>query len=934
MTEKILSFLKCYFLKIFFMTLIIPSVILYFLYAQDIKDITYYPTENLLTEKYSGDLEKKADYIGDKNVHLKYNDYISNKFLLDFTFIQKDNAGIQNIFQTDNFNSGIRLEINNNNLSLIVSDDQIRYKTFLFKTKISQNIPYSFKIHAVDSYGFYAQFNDEIIKYHSYGFKFSGSNFIVGNGYDNTRSFLGVVENLNYASGFREQKFYLKLFVKKYFAEILTLTIWSVPLFLILILFSLKNNINKINSFQRICSTYYNNINYYSRTKYNLNLNYLFKFLFITPIFLIFFFVPAYFYFAITYFALFFIGIGFYVTLLPDYARDDNYALCIVPVFGLLATTIIGGYIITLNFDIKYLLFALPIYSAIILFFSNTRLRYFEIFNSVKNKISMYNVIFIYILIAAIFFLLLPFIIYPESSFYRIGPDLSLYAKMVQYVVDGGLLSEAQQRINEFKNMPVGEINKLGDATATWPFMYFFRWGLASIQSLILFVTPASHVFQVSFLSLIFSHLFLGFIVFYWLHKIFNISKYISLLAAFAVIFNSNLLNLWYEGFYANSYSLYMYLFLIFLIIWKNPEKTSFIKYDLIPVYTFLFLAILLTYPEGLIFILAPLMALILVFEILIYKKIYFSVYSTIVISFILAFLLLLPSNFLIDWAIITFKQLSNEGGNGFMQPHWSLPHEILGIYNIYVNIDPTNAGIRFGRSVTNYIISFSLSIIILATILYYIKNNFRKITPTLYCSYILVGIVAVLVFTFSRANNYLYMKYYVFMAPILLITFWVAIDYYLNRINIIKLEKKYFIYTLITLVIMINGIGYIAKYTYHAQNVSQEKIELYEETKNINFDKTIFYPYSYNNILYSYASLIDVPWIIKDKYNPKYYNIYSDYKVYIFLKADDYKSDLNKEEIIFENKDYMIFDSGLKFIDIIDNKKNIIKEDIFINYE
>ena len=51
-------------------------------------------------------------------------------------------------------------------------------------------------------------------------------------------------------------------------------------------------------------------------------------------------------------------------------------------------------------------------------------------------------------------------------------------------------------------------------------------------------------------------------------------------------------------------------------------------------------------------------------------------------------------------------------------------------------------------------------------------------------------------------------------------------------------------------------------------------------------------------------------------------------------MKADDYKGNVNKKEIIFENKDYMIFDTGLKFIDIIDNKKNIIKEDIFINYE
>lgn len=913
MIRNIWSFLQNYFIKINILILITIFIILGSILSKyDVFSI--YPEEYIFLEEHNHQLIK---YDANKKENINKN---SNKIFLKFKFEKKDNTKIQNIFQTDDHNFGIRLEIINNNLSLVVSntaDTDDGYKIFLFNTKIYKNKNYEFKIHALKNSGFHAQLNDELIKYYSYDTNFNLSNFILGNGFDGKRPFSGNIYEIYYDTRPSYKKnFSLVLFIKKYFSEIVFLSGLILSYLLPLWLYTRKKKLHTaIKTFDKM---------------FERNKNVVLVISFLITL-LIFISIPIFTYFISIYIALFIIGIGFYTTLLPQYIKDDNYSLFFIPIFGLLGTVIIGGYMIAFSFNINYLIYLLPIYSIFLLFFkSNTRSSYCNILINIKTKIYENSYIYLFASIFVIFFLLLPNFIYPDSSFYRIGPDLSLYAKMSQYLADGGLLSEAQERANEFIDMPVGEINRYGDASATWPFMYYFRWGFAAFQNMILSITSATHIHQISFLSLVFSHLFLGFIVFYWLLKVFKISKFISSLAGLAIIFNANLLNLWYEGFYANAFSIFIYLFLLYLISTKKSTKISSNKYELVPIYTFLFIAIFFTYPEGFIFIFAPLIFAIIFFEIIFFRKIEFFKYSLLFISFVIAFILLLPANFLIDWIGLTIKQLSEEGGNGFMQPYWALPHEILGMFNIYIDISGSNAGVKLQRSYVNYILSISVSISILAVIFYYIKNSYKKIDPILYSVYILTGIIGILVFVFSRSNNYLYMKYYVFLSPLLLITFWLALNFCIRKKNYFLGIKKDHIFTIISFLIIFNGLTYIGKYTYQSKRVSQNKIELYENTKHMDFNNTIIYPISYDDILYSYASLIDAPWIINGKFSKKYFQKYMGYKVYIFIKTKDYKENSEYDKIIYKDSEYIIINSGLKLIEIIEKDKDAINKEIF----
>ena len=119
------------------------------------------------------------------------------------------------------------------------------------------------------------------------------------------------------------------------------------------------------------------------------------------------------------------------------------------------------------------------------------------------------------------------------------------------------------------------------------------------------------------------------------------------------------------------------------------------------------------------------------------------------------------------------------------------------------------------------------------------------------------MGIIPnIFVFIKSRENNYMYMKYYVFMLPILILFLWTSLNYSINQNSIFKKKHKNLIYSIVTFIIFVNGILYVAKYSYYSTYIDDDRITLYLENKNKNFENVIIYPYNYSGILYSYASL------------------------------------------------------------------------------
>ena len=65
-------------------------------------------------------------------------------------------------------------------------------------------------------------------------------------------------------------------------------------------------------------------------------------------------------------------------------------------------------------------------------------------------------------------------------------------------------------------------------------------------------------------------------------------------------------------------------------------------------------------------------------------------------------------------------------------------------------------------------------------------------------------------------------------------------------------------------------------------------------------------------------------------KFNVKYFQKYMGYKVYIFIKTKDYKENSEYDKIVYKDSEYIIINSGLKLIEIIEKDKDAINKEIF----
>jgi len=944
--KNIISYLKDNFLKILIFITILPIILIFIFYLSNKSNIYFsdshffYDNSIVTKDIYDYDSKKIININIKKKIFRKglerETDVKNTNLKIKFKFYINHFNSLQNLFQTDDVNSGIRLEIQNEVISIISSEGNNSHYISVFNQKLKKNKLYDFEIMAIDGYGYYATLNNEPIIHKSDTFAFNLKNFSIGTGFDKSRKFLDVISNISYGVSSTTKPIVIKNFIKNYYVAIIFTAILYLLMFYIVASYVLRDFL--IVSFRYFISTI-NKVNFnivnvlkylriYNILSFYINTKSLTIFLFLCLCF----YFPVYLNFIYVYLILLFLGVGFFITVLPKYYADNDYFLYFSPILGLLLVTIIGGYFIAMSINIKYLLYALPLYSLCILFIKAKRIKIFSLFKNTIYNINSNLFSFVSISFLIVFFILFPNILQPDTSFYRIGPDLSLYSKMSQYVIDGGILSDAKLRSHEFIDLSVGEINRIGDASASWPFMYYFRWGLTAFHSFLVFITPAHHAFQISFFSMIFSHLALGFITFYWLIKVFRLPLFISMLGAVAVIFNSNLLNLWFEGFYANSYTLFIFLILLSIIYWKKEFYTKKENISMIPFCVILFVAALLTYPEGVFFLLGPIMLLIITIELCVHRKFDFFKYLSVTLSLVIAYIILISSNYLIDWASIIISQLTEEGGNGYMQPHWALPHEVLGITNIYSDTGAHNGGQLLPRSIFNYFISIILSALIAIPLIHNFIKNYSKINPIFYTSYIIVAIIAIFVFIKSRENNYMYMKYYVFMLPILILFLWTSLNYSINQNSIFKKKHKNLIYSIVTFIIFVNGILYVAKYSYYSTYIDDDRITLYLENKNKNFENVIIYPYNYSGILYSYASLINARWLIPNRFDSKLHKNNLDKRLYLFIEKKYLENDTKhffenkKNNFVYSGSKYLIFDTKLFLYDFVDQNSDTIK--------
>ena len=146
------------------------------------------------------------------------NSYIS----LRLDFYVEHQGDHQNIFQTAPGNEGLRLEITDNNATFVIADRSSPngIKIFTLSTDINRNQWYELHIWCKNGEYFSATFNGKhIIDYKSTGIELNGSEVLIGQGFDQSRKFQGLIKNIFFEIGKYSGRVLIKQFSKCYFTN-------------------------------------------------------------------------------------------------------------------------------------------------------------------------------------------------------------------------------------------------------------------------------------------------------------------------------------------------------------------------------------------------------------------------------------------------------------------------------------------------------------------------------------------------------------------------------------------------------------------------------------------------------------------------------------------------------------------------------------------
>lgn len=140
-----------------------------------------------------------------KPYSIKFDKDFKQKYLrVNLNFLATSTAGNPNLIQTDSINEGFRLEIDNSTLGLIINDPTSPggLKSITLTSNLKLNQWYSLDIEIINKKSLMILFNNnKKIDYKSNTLSVPMSNILLGQGYDGTRKFVGLLKDINLEIG-------------------------------------------------------------------------------------------------------------------------------------------------------------------------------------------------------------------------------------------------------------------------------------------------------------------------------------------------------------------------------------------------------------------------------------------------------------------------------------------------------------------------------------------------------------------------------------------------------------------------------------------------------------------------------------------------------------------------------------------------------------
>jgi hypothetical protein len=641
------------------------------------------------------------------------------------------------------------------------------------------------------------------------------------------------------------------------------------------------------------------------------------------------------------YILLAYLGLGIFALITPDSFKKPYLYALVSPGFGFLLLVIVGSWVMATNTAITWtmilsLLIATGL-NVLALWRANASIKTFiKGFRPAKKpliKVLLTGVLSLGIL----YLVILPGI--REGNFttpLRIGPDSTGYAGAAQTLVEGGTLSS----IGEELEAVTGQTNLEEAKKANFQLLRFdlhcssefllkaLRWGYPTILSNMTWVTDLDSVYRLDFILLVFPWAMLLGLAYYAYRTIIKARWYTGWLLAAALALNCNLLNIYYEGSYAEVIAIPI-LFMLLLYLYNIRENDTFKnkreQIKQVVFVGFLGAALLSIWTEAFI-ILGIICFIILVLDLLQVHKTQKAWVFVFGLGAVFTFILMAP----FTWSLILFYKnnlfihLGNITQGGWWQPQWATLPEIMGWTNIYAH---GSQPALVQRSTTEVIIAFLGSIFIVAAALsYLISSNKRN------RSFWLAPIVFILFIFFKtgfldNTINYQYYKAYTMFLPIIFLLVYAAIFY---LIKITNSRWRYGLYGIAAGCICLtiySGVSYIKTFDKESSYVTEEMFAFNKYSESLN-NYVLMMPFASEYSQYVHwselAATVKMNWC--NFYFSQTYKTqlikgpYLDMPVAIIFSGDDInKFSINSQDVVYSGQEFEIVKTPYKLGDRLD---------------
>ncbi len=563
-------------------------------------------------------------------------------------------------------------------------------------------------------------------------------------------------------------------------------------------------------------------------------------------------------------------GYGTYRLVVPDFLRTRALCATLVPGIGFAQLSIAVAYSIYFDMPIRSSLLACAIAGiATLLLCTIVRKpilpRDWRLLRARRpTRDGLLTVFFALVATGTLLAVLAPVLAAGFATTpYRSGVDQVGYSESAQYLLEGGTLGKLRSRLLtelETSSLTVAKQQNNKDVRfESYVDSEFLlkarRWGYPGALAAMTALTRNDHVFRLAFILLIIEYS-LTLALVYQLTRVANaLPRVFAVCVTLATALNCNMLNVYYEGQYAQIFA--TPFLLIFLAIYlrarsmNNAERSrhSLIAFTATSALTVA--ALFSAFNESLVLLVATI-AVIVVLDLIFYRTTNLVALGTSALGFLGGAALAWPLSQ--SWLTYTVANLSGLARAGFWQPHWASLAEILGLGDMYV----TRGYTLVARSPWDAGVNATLSILAA----FVIARLFLR-SKSLDRSFWLAPFILILAeYVKSRyvddILNYPYMKMYSAFIPLVSIVGFVALYRFCRQFG---RNARWIPYAAASAVVLV-GSGYITRFLAQSQVVTPEMFALYSSGKDRRFDDFAFLTNDSSIQQFMYVPLLSMHWL------------------------------------------------------------------------